>query len=118
MLSLYELMKSQPSVKLSVVHPGITFTNITAHYPKPIFLLIKHPMKLIFMKPKKAALSLLAGVFDSTKEKEWIGPRWFGIWGYPRKTVLETFHKNEQKRVARTAEDVYRACFEKTEKNN
>ena len=52
MFSLFGLDESET---VAVAHPGITLTNITAHYPKPIFLLIKHPMKLIFMKPKKAA---------------------------------------------------------------
>lgn len=33
---------------LSVVHPGITFTNITAHYPKLLFKIIKYPMKVNF----------------------------------------------------------------------
>lgn len=116
MLSLYELMKSWRSVRLSVVHPGITFTNITAHYPKPIFLLIKHPMKLIFMKPKKAALSLLYGVFEFTDAGEWIGPRWFGIWGYPKKKRLRTFDDEEQKRVAQLSERVYEICCETVEK--
>ena len=35
---------------IAVTHPGITQTNITAHYPKLIFAVIKNPMKLIFMK--------------------------------------------------------------------
>ncbi len=116
MLSLYELMKSWSAVKFSVVHPGITFTNITAHYPKPIFLLIKHPMKLIFMRPKKAALSLLYGVFESTDAGEWIGPRWFGIWGDPKKKRLGTFDAEEQERVAQLAECVFENCCETVEK--
>ncbi|MBQ9922076.1 MAG: SDR family NAD(P)-dependent oxidoreductase, partial [Clostridia bacterium] len=66
MFALYELFKNEKDVTLSVCHPGITFTNITAHYPKLIFAVIKHPMKVIFMKPKTAALSILKGVFDTT----------------------------------------------------
>ena len=50
MYSLYELFKNEKEASLSIVHPGITFTNITAHYPKLIFAVIKHPMKIIFMK--------------------------------------------------------------------
>ena len=42
-----------------IAHPGITFTNITAHYPKLIFAIIKHPMKVVFMSVKKATLSIL-----------------------------------------------------------
>ena len=44
MFSLFELFKDEKELSLSVVHPGITFTGITAHYPKLIFALIKHPM--------------------------------------------------------------------------
>ena len=47
MYSILALAKTTEKVKFSVVHPGITFTNITAHYPKLIFMIIKHPMKVI-----------------------------------------------------------------------
>lgn len=106
MFSLYELMKSEDKT-LSVVHPGITFTNITAHYPPLIFAIIKHPMKLIFMKPKKAALSILKGLFDHTEGYSWIGPKLFNIWGYPSKKPLKTAQKAEIDRIYQTAEGIY-----------
>ena len=106
MFSLYELMKSEKGT-LSVVHPGITFTNITAHYPPLIFAIIKHPMKLIFMKPKKAALSILKGLFDHTEGYSWIGPKLFNIWGYPSKKPLKTAQKAEIDRIYQTAEGIY-----------
>ncbi len=95
MFSLYSLFENEKDVALSIVHPGITFTNITAHYPKLIFAIIKHPMKVIFMKPKKAALCLLKGIFDSTEKNEWIGPRLFNVWGYPSKKTLRTCDHDE-----------------------
>ena len=104
MFSMYELFREETEVSLSVTHPGITFTNITAHYPKVIFALIKHPMKVIFMRPRKASLSVLRGVFDSCGDCEWIGPRWFGIWGFPKKTRLRTASADEQRRIGETAE--------------
>lgn len=107
MFSLYELFKNEDKVSLSVTHPGITFTNITSHYPKLIFALIKHPMKVIFMKPKKAALSLLKGVFEPTPYHEWIGPRLFDIWGLPRRKKLGTCSKSESEKIAFIADDVY-----------
>lgn len=107
MFSLYELFKNEREVTLSITHPGITFTNITAHYPKLIFAIIKHPMKVIFMKPKKAALSIVRGVFESTDECEWIGPRVFDVWGLPRKRRLKTADSAERKEIARIAETVY-----------
>ena len=92
---------------VSVTHPGITFTNITAHYPKLIFALIKHPMKLIFTRPRKASLSILKGIFDPTLGCRWIGPRVFNIWGYPSKKKLATASESEIKIICQRAEDVY-----------
>ena len=95
MLSFYRLFENEKGVMLSVTHPGITFTNITAHYPKVIFALIKHPMKIIFMKPKKAALCLLKGVFDKTEFGTWYGPRVFNVWGLPKLMNLKTATEDE-----------------------
>ena len=88
---MYRLFDGVKGVTLSVVHPGITFTNITAHYPKWLFAIIKHPMKVIFMPARRAALSVLLGVFEPTAYGEWIGPRLFDVWGLPRKRTLRTF---------------------------
>ena len=97
MLALYERFADVKGVALSVVHPGIAFTNITAHYPKWLFCIIKHPMKVIFMSPRRAALSVLRGVFEPTAYGEWIGPRFFDVWGLPRKRKLRTFTRDEAK---------------------
>ncbi len=92
---------------LAIVHPGITFTNITNHYPKLIFALIKHPMKIIFMKPKKAALNVIYGLFNSTKSNEWIGPRIFNIWGLPNKKKLYTAKYSESLHICDISEEIY-----------
>ena len=92
---------------ISVTHPGISFTGITAHYPKLIFALIRHPMKIIFMKPKKAALSIYEGIFTPTAAGEWIGPRFFNVWGMPKKQRLKTIKKEEQTRLAEYANALY-----------
>ena len=97
MLALYERFDSVKGVALSVVHPGITFTNITNHYSKWLFAIIKHPMKVIFMPPRRAALSVLRGVFEPTAYGEWIGPWLFDVWGLPAKRKLCTFTKEEAK---------------------
>lgn len=111
MFSLYSLFENEKDVSLSIVHPGITFTNITAHYPKLVFAIIKHPMKIIFMKPKKAALSLLKGVFETTKKNEWIGPRLFNVWGYPSKKLLKTCKDGEVKFIFDEAEKACRKMY-------
>ncbi len=102
---LYGLFDNDES--LSVVHPGITFTNITNHYPKLIFALIKHPMKIIFMPPKKAALSIIYGLFNGIKSNEWIGPRLFDIWGLPSKKELNTTTYCESMRIRDITEKIY-----------
>lgn len=106
MYSMAELF-SREKVHLSVTHPGITFTNITAHYPKLIFALIKYPMKVIFMRPKKACLSIVRGVFESTDGREWIGPRTLNVWGYPSKKSLKTASDGEVKEIFSRAEEIY-----------
>ena len=97
MLALYQLFEDVKGVDLSVVHPGITLTGITDHYPKWLYRIIKHPMKVIFMPPRRAALSVLRGVFEPTAYGEWIGPRLLNVWGLPRKQKLRTFTREEAK---------------------
>ena len=101
--SLFSL--SSPAV--SVTHPGISFTGITNHYPKLIFALIKHPMKVIFPRPRVACLSVLRGMFADCKSGEWIGPTIFDVWGAPRKKPLRTATFTEQQKIAAIAEEIY-----------
>lgn len=105
MFSLFALAENDREI--AVVHPGITFTNITAHYPKIIFAIIKHPMKIIFMKPKKASLSILEGLFSGCSENEWIGPRFFDVWGTPKKKRLRSCSEEEIKRIREAADKIY-----------
>lgn len=92
---------------LSVTHPGIAVTNITSHYPKAIYAVIKYPMKAIFMSPKKASLSILGGLFDKTDEAEWIGPRRFSVWGLPKKKRIRSYDREEAERLFEKAEEIY-----------
>ena len=110
MFSLYELFKDETEVTLSVVHPGITFTNITAHYPKLIFAIIKYPMKIIFMKPKHAVMPLVEGIFKSTPYLHWIGPRYFDVWGSPEMKKVKTCTAEESANIAHNAEKVFEIC--------
>ncbi len=110
MAAFFDLSAQGESV--AVTHPGISFTGITAHYPKLIFALIRHPMKLIFMKPKKAALSIYEGLFTPTAAGEWIGPRLFNVWGKPRKQKVKTIKPEEQKRLAEYANTLWETLKE------
>ncbi len=92
---LSDLFDKEDRVGFAVAHPGITFTNITAHYPKLIFAIIKYPMKVIFPSTKKASLPILYGLFEETGKGEWIGPGLFNIWGLPKKSRLPRVDKDE-----------------------
>ena len=109
MLALYALFREETEATLTVTHPGITATGITAHYPKIVFALIKYPMKVIFMRPRRAVLSLLAGVLTPCEEDEWIGPRLFDIWGLPKRSRL-SFEAWEKDAIPRIADEVYLRC--------
>ncbi len=102
---------AQREGEVVIVHPGITFTNITAHYPKLIFAVIKHPMKVVFMSVKKATLSILAGAFWRTSGDEWIGPRLFDVWGLPKIKKLK-FSDTETQRIRAEAERIYNEISE------
>lgn len=104
MFSLYELFREETEVILSVCHPGITLTNITAHYPKWIFALIKFPMKVIFMSPRRAALSILRGCVEPCGYHEWIGPRLFDVWGLPKKRTLHSCTADECRHIYQAME--------------
>lgn len=103
---------------LTVTHPGITVTNITAHYPKLLYAIIKYPMKLIFTPPRRACLSILMGLFESCEKNEWIGPRLFDIWGAPKKKRLRTCSDVEAAEICRTAEAIYGELCQKTYKED
>ena len=105
MFALMRLLRDS-GVGFAIGHPGITFTNITAHYPKLIFAVIKHPMKVIFMKPAAASRSILLALFREIPEGCWIGPGVFDVWGKPAVRTLRTCSEAEQTRIFRTAEEI------------
>lgn len=105
--ALYALFRDERAATLAVVHPGVTFTNITAHYPPWLFAIIKHPMRLIFSPVRTAALSILRGVFEACGDGEWIGPRVFDVWGLPTKRRLHTIGAAESATIATHAEQMW-----------
>lgn len=104
--ALYSLFKDENI--LSVVHPGITLTNITAHYPKIIFAIIKYPMKIIFIPPKKAALNIIFGIFYPCECNYWIGPRIFNVWGMPKMQKLNTCDRCEAQKICSIADNIFK----------
>ena len=104
MFSLFGLDKDSNTI--NVAHPGITLTNITAHYPKLIYAIIKHPMKVIFMSPRRASLSILAAMVQDADKNEWFGPSLFDIWGLPKKKLLKTCSADEAAQICGEAERI------------
>lgn len=94
-------------IPLSIVHPGVTLTQMTNHYHKAINWLVKIGIKLFFPNTQKASLSILSGVFNQTEYFEWIGPAKFNIWGYPKKKKLKTCSKAEADKIFEIAENIY-----------
>ncbi len=108
MYAHFELFKSNPDKKLSVAHPGITLTGITDHFPKWLFPIMKPIMRVVFMKPNIASLSILEGLFKETKPYFWIGPSLFNIWGKPKLQKIKKADDKEIKFVNEIAEDIYK----------
>jgi len=106
--SMQKLLENHP-VELSIVHPGVTLTKMTSHYPFFINWLVKIGIKVLFPKPEKACLSILSGVFNSTSTNEWIGPKKHNIWGFPKKQKLKTISNEEASKIFFEAEKIYTA---------
>ena len=106
MFSLEKLFLNS-HIPLSIVHPGVTLTQMTNHYHKAINWLVKIGIKLFFPNTQKASLSILSGVFNQTEYFEWIGPAKFNIWGYPKKKKLKTCSETEADKIFEIAEDIY-----------
>ena len=104
--SMFELFKTS-KVNLSVVHPGVTLTNMTNHYPKLINPVIKFAIKLFFPNPKKAALNIIFGTSHKTNYHEWIGPKFFNVWGKPKLKKLSTCKKQESEKIYEIAESLF-----------
>ena len=72
---------------------------MTNHYPKAINWLVKIGIKLFFPSPKKASLSIIYGAFNKTNRFEWIGPKIFRVWGFPKKSKLTTCSVDEYQKI-------------------
>lgn len=105
--SMFELFKNEKNVKLSIVQPGVTPTNITRHFPKFVRGIIKLPMKMVFNSPKKSSLCVIKGLFEDLNYNEWIGPKYFGVWGKPKKSSLKHISNEEILQIFQDAEENY-----------
>lgn len=109
--SLFELLKNESGVGLSVCHPGVASTNMTTHYHKAVNWIVKPVVKLLFPSAKNAALSIVAALFWECGDGEWIGPKAFDIWGKPKLKKLRV-DGSEREKIFAIAEDIYRKAIE------
>ena len=107
MFALYDFFKDRDDAFLSIVHPGVTLTNMTNHYPKFINWFVKFGIKLVFPSPKKAVKNIVKGIDEDCGYCEWIGPRVCTIWGKPRKSKLKTCKEDEIKKISFIANKIY-----------
>lgn len=104
--ALHEFCKKE-NINLSIVHPGVTLTEMTNHYPKCVNWLVKIFIKLFCPSVEKASLSLIKGLFETTNFHEWIGPSFCNVWGYPKQTKLKTCSLSESENIFKIAENIY-----------
>lgn len=90
LMSYLSFLIDSKNAQINFAHPGVSCTNLFNKKNKayfPLFYYIAPPlMKLLFMSPDKAALSILYACSISTlKDNKRIGPRGlFHAWGYPK----------------------------------
>ncbi|MGN1200910.1 MAG: SDR family NAD(P)-dependent oxidoreductase [Candidatus Caccovivens sp.] len=106
LFSLLELFKNEKNVQFCPAHPGVSSTGIISNYPKIIRNIAKCTMNLLFMNPQKACLSIVKATHSSCYNQEWFGPRFFNVWGTPKKSKIKC-KKEELEKIAQIAEDIY-----------
>lgn len=104
--SLMQLCENK-NINLSIVHPGVTLTEMTNHYPKLINWFVKILIGLFCPKTKKACLSLVKGVFENTNNYYWIGPNILNVWGKPKKKKLK-YSMLECEKIYKISEKIYK----------
>ena len=107
MFALTELLKNEQNISFAIGHPGISFTGITAHYPKAALMVVRPSMKLIFMHPRKACRSMVAAIFREVPPLHWLGPGVREIWGNPRLSPLTGCDAEERQEIFNRAEQIY-----------
>lgn len=89
LMSYFLYLKIYLKKNIIFTHPGVSTTNLFSKknnaYNKLFYLIVPKLMKLIFMNPAKASLSIMYGSnLDSLDYSYWIGPKGlFHIYGYP-----------------------------------
>ena len=107
MFSLFKLFQFNNKEQLCMVHPGVTYTNMTSHYPKCINWFVKPCVKLFFPNTKSACKSLIFALKNNTEYLEWIGPKFINVWGGPKKSKLKSCSEKECEKIFQIANEIY-----------
>ena len=98
--------------KIYLTHPGVSTTSLFSSakggFNKAFNNIIVPIMKVIFMKPEKAALSIALAPSIEYKKETLIGPKGvFQVWGYPKehKLKFESFKEFEQNNIENIMKD-------------
>ena len=62
---------------------------------------------MVFNSPKKSSLCVIKGLFEDLNYNEWIGPKYFGVWGKPKKSSLKQISNEEILQIFQDAEENY-----------
>jgi hypothetical protein len=92
--------------KLYLTHPGVSTTSLFSSskggFGNAFNKVIVPIMKVIFLKPAKAALSIALAPSFPYKKETLLGPRGlFQVWGYPKlhKLTYKKFNKKEKDNI-------------------
>jgi hypothetical protein len=99
-------LQNKVNNSIFLTHPGVSTTSLfnssKGGFGKAFDKIIVPIMKVIFMKPEKAALSIALAPSYKYEKERFIGPRGlFQVWGYPkqRKLKFKSFKNIEQKNI-------------------
>ena len=107
MFAFAQLLADWPRVDFAVAHPGVSFTNISNHYPKALYALIRWPMQVFLPKPEKAVRSMVYALTHPVPRDCWVGPGFFRVWGEPRVRPLRGCPDWEKLDLHSRAESLY-----------
>lgn len=115
-LKLKEILNEKKSnTSVVIAHPGISATSLmdpkNGKFSKFTFMICNAGMKLLFPSSKKACLCELSALSLSAKHNEWISPKTFQVWGYPKQTKIPL-----TKKVLSLKDECYTFLNQKIEK--
>lgn len=100
-LAMDSIRLKEMGYNITLCHPGCSATSLfnssKGGFSKIFNIFIVPLMKIIFMNPYKASLSVIYSIFNETTMDEWISPNGlFMLWGYPTKKKIKSCFLNKK----------------------